>query len=221
MGICVELKYVKNLGGGKYQFRKPYPPSLQADLGQQLRETAIWRTERELLRWHEGLLGRWEKTVAARRALKAVSTGTARQQWAAALVRAESLVAGAAGLDGDGARAIVADTILARHAEDPEDGQPLGLTTEDATIVKALTKPEASAPEPTLRDAMEEYLKERVGGIEGRRGRNSAGSIERTFGYAFEALGRRADVPLSQLGNSDGLKVRDFMLQRPRNGGGG
>jgi hypothetical protein len=167
MGISVELKYVKNLGGGKYRFRKPYPPSLQADLGQQLRETAICRTERDLLRWYEGLLGQWEKTVAAQRALKAMSNGTARQQWSAALVRAESLVAGAVGLDGDEARVIVADTILARYAEDPEDGQPLGLTTEDATIVRALRKPDSSAPEPTLRDAMMEYLKERVGGIKG------------------------------------------------------
>jgi hypothetical protein len=49
MGICVELDHVKNLGGGKYQFREPYPPSLEADLGQQLRETAICRTDVMLL----------------------------------------------------------------------------------------------------------------------------------------------------------------------------
>jgi hypothetical protein len=30
MGICVELKYVKNLGGGKYQFRKPCRSTCEA-----------------------------------------------------------------------------------------------------------------------------------------------------------------------------------------------
>jgi hypothetical protein len=67
---------------------------------------------------------------------------------------------------------------------------------------------------------MKEYIKERIGGRKGRRGRNSVGAIERVFGYAFEALGKRADLPLSQLGNADGLKVRDFMLAREKQGGG-
>lgn len=220
MGICVELKNLKHLGGGKYEFRKPYPPSLRADLGQQLRERATIQNERDLLRWHGGLMDRWQKTVAAQRALKSLPTGTARQQWAAALVKAESMVAGAVGVDDEEAREIVADTILARYACDPEDGEALGVSVEDAVTIKALRNPEATAPEPTLRDAMAEYLKERVGDMTGRRGRNSAGGIERVFGYAFEALGQRADAPLSKLGNADGLRVRDHMLARPRQGGG-
>lgn len=39
MGVCLNLKYVKDFGGGKYQFLKPYPPSLRAALGQQLKIT--------------------------------------------------------------------------------------------------------------------------------------------------------------------------------------
>jgi hypothetical protein len=51
MGVCLHLKYVKDLGGGKYQFRKPYPPSLRAGLGQQLKITHTVRSDAELLRW--------------------------------------------------------------------------------------------------------------------------------------------------------------------------
>lgn len=220
MGICVKLNNLKDLGGGKYEFRKPYPPSLRADLGQQLRERGTFRNDKDLVRWHTSLTDRWEKTVAAQRALKSMPTATARQQWAAALVRADSLAAGAVGLEADEARAIVADTILARYSEDPEDGEPIGVSAEDSVTVNALRNPDAPPPEPTLRDAMMEYLKERVGDTKGRRGRNSAGSVERVFSYAFEALGNRADAPLSTLGNADGLRVRDFMLERGRQGGG-
>ena len=79
MGVSLKLKNVKNKGGGKYEFRKPYPPSLQAALGTQLRETATCLTEKALLRWASGLYERWEKTVAAQRALKVANAEMARQ----------------------------------------------------------------------------------------------------------------------------------------------
>lgn len=220
MGVNLSLKNVKAKGGGKYEFRKPFPPSLQAALGTQLRETATWHNEKALVRWASALYERWEKTVAAQRALTAVSAETPRELWAAGVARATDLVAGVVGVDEDDARGLVADLVLARYPVDSDDGLSVGVTPQDRYIVNALLDPAAAAPEPTLRDAMKEYLKEKIGEIKGRRGRNSAGSVERVFGYAFEALGKRADFPLSELGNADGLKVRDFMIARPRQGGG-
>lgn len=220
MGICVKVKNVKDLGGGKYKFRKPYPPSLRADLGQQLMETAFCRSENDLLRWRSSLIDRWEKTVAAQRALNTAKAETPRERWAAGLVRAEALAAGVKGVEEDAARDLVAEIILARYPEDPDDGSPLGVSLEDAATVNALRDPDGPAPEPTLRDAMKEYIKERIGDKKGRRGRNTVGAVERVFGYAFDALGKRADLPLSQLGNADGIKVRDFMLARQKQGGG-
>lgn len=220
MGICVKVKNVKDLGGGKYQFRKPYPPSLRADLGQQLMETAFCRSENELLRWRSSLIDRWEKMVVAQRALNTANAETPRERRAAGLARAEALIAGVKGVEEDAARDLVAEAILARYPEDPEDGLPLGVSPEDTATVNALRDPDSPAPEPTLRDAMKEYIKERIGDRKGRRGRNSVGAVERVFGYAFEALGKRADLPLSQLVNADGIKVRDFMLVRQKQGGG-
>lgn len=220
MGVSLKLKNVTHKGEGKYVFRKPYPPSLLASLGTQLKETKTCLTEKALLRWYTELGERWDKTVAAERALRITPTTTPRERWAAALARAEALVSGVSGLDEDEARAIIADKILARYPEDPEYGEPVGVSPDDASTVNALRDPEASAPEPTLRDALQVYIKERIGSKEGRRGRNSKGSIERVFGYAFEALGKRADLPLSALGNADGIKVRDFMLARAKQGGG-
>lgn len=220
MGVSVKLKNVTDIGEGKYQFRKPYPPSLRASLGTQLRVTETCLTEKALLRWYAQMGERWEKSVAAERALRMAPKGTPREQWAAGLARAKVLVSGVTGLDEDEARSIVADTILARYAEDPEDGEPVGVSPEDTYTVNALRAPNAPAPEATLRDAMKVYIKERVGSKTGRRGRNSLGSVGRVFDYAFQALGKRADLPLSRLGYADGIKVRDFMLAREKKGGG-
>ena len=220
MGIRVSVKNVKDLGGGKYQFRKPYPPALRADLGQQLMETGFCPSENALLKWRAGLIDRWEKTVAARRALNSITGETLRERHALGVAEAEALLKGVQGLDGDDAREVVADLILAKYPEDPEHGAPLGVSPRDAATVRALYNPEEAQPEPTLRDAMRVYNKERIGGKTGRRGRNSVGAVERVFGYAFEALGKRADLPLSKLGYADGIKVRDFMLAREKQGGG-
>lgn len=220
MGASVKLENVKYKGKGKYEFRKPYPHSLGDSLETQLRETETCLTEKALLRWHTQMSERWEKRVAAERALRLTPTTAPREQWGAGLARAKALVSGVTGLDEDEVQSIVADSILARYAEDPEDGEPVGVSPEDTYRVNALRAHDAPAPEPTLREAMNVYIKERAGGKTGRRGRNCLGSVERVFGYAFEALGKRADLPLSVLGYSDGIKVRDFMLAREKQGGG-
>lgn len=220
MGVSVKLKNVKDKGAGKYEFRKPYPPSLRASLGMQLRETETCLTEKALLRWYALMCERWEKRVAAERALRMTPATTPREQCAAGHARAVAMISGVTGLDEDEARLIVAETILARYAEDPEYGEPVGVCPEDTYTVNALRAPDAPAPEPTLRDAMKVYIKERIGGKTGRRGRNSLGSVERVFGYALEGLGKRADLPLSRLGYADGIKVRDFMIAREKQGGG-
>ncbi|MFM7446304.1 MAG: hypothetical protein ACKO2N_20820, partial [Tabrizicola sp.] len=85
------------------------------------------------MRWVSGLYERWDKAVAAQRALDAAEVGTPREQWEAGLVRAATLVSGVRGADEDDARALVAESILARYPEDPEDGSPLGVSPQDRT----------------------------------------------------------------------------------------
>jgi integrase len=220
MGVCLNLKYVKDLGGGKYQFRKPYPPSLRAALGQQLKVTHTVRSDAELLRWWSALVAQWDKTVAAQRRLDAAPEGTKLEMWRDSAMRAAQLLDGVQGLDDDQAREVLAEHIAAKYPTDVEGVGPVGITAQDASLLAALTKPTTTPPEPTLRDALALYLKEQVGeDAKGRRGRGTRGGVERVFGYAYKALGTRADAPLTELGAADGRAVRDLMLSRVKTTG--
>lgn len=132
------------------------------DIGTCLAEGAV-------LRWYGQVGERWERSVATERALRMAPT-TPRAPWAAGLVRAEALVSGVAGLDKDEARSIVADTILACFAEDPEDVEPVAVSPKGTCTVNALRAPDAPAPEPTLRGAISVDVEERAKGKTGRLG---------------------------------------------------
>jgi len=93
-----------------------------------------------------------------------------RKAFEAALARAEGLVAGAVGLDEDGARALVAEGIASTYPADPKDGSPLGTSAADSLTLKALMSPVKGAPGYSLEDDRQLHLKERIGeGEDSRR----------------------------------------------------
>jgi integrase len=72
-----------------------------------------------------------------------------------------------------------------------------------------------------LADVKRLYLSERVGDPTTERGRKNRNDTDRVFRLAEEALGERAKLPLTKLGDADARAVRDHMLKRVKVGKNG
>lgn len=219
MGLMVILKHTKILDNGRCRFRRRFPEDVRADLGWEfIRTSERPLSERALLRWHQDREAEFDAAVKSARLLSPSVTLSNRELFDAARERAHQLLQGVIGLDEDAARAVIAENIASTHPADPETGDPMGIGRADAAIVSALKEPEALPPEPTMVDVKRLYLDENVGDPKTERGRKNRNDTDRVFRLAEEALGTRAELPLTQLGNADGRTVRDHMLKRTKAG---
>jgi len=103
------------------------------------------------------------------------------------------------------AREVIAEAIVEKYPRD-EEGNPVGIGTEDAAALRALAYGACQArPEPTLVDARRQYEKDKVGDDDKKQKQ-----VARIFGLLKDALGR--DRTLRSLRREDAREVRDHML---------
>ena len=121
------------------------------------------------------------------------------------------MVAGAVGLDEDGARALVAEGIASTYPADPKDGSPLGTCAADSLTLKALMSPVKGAPGYSLEDDRQLHLKERIGEGEDSRRQGARNRLAKLFVRAG-AAGVPPSTLLVDLTRQQARDVRDHML---------
>ena len=207
MGVMMKLKGLKKLGQGKWEYRKRIPASAQEAIGKSERKEVIEaRSDQDLMRKYVVVVARIDAEIATAKTPKPKLTP--RAAWEVALKEAEKLASGVVGIeDPDEARELVAEDMVAR-------GQA------DAMLVQALMAPRSEPPAYTLQDALDIYLKEKIGSGGGRDHRAATVRFERVMRLAAEA-GLSTKTPLSDISRNHARKVRDHMLSREKQGGSG
>lgn len=222
MGLQVILKHTKKLPDGRFRYRRRFPENVRAELGwEYIRTSETPLSESSLLRWHSEREAEFDNKVGSTRRLSQATKVSDRELFEAARERARQLLHNVIGLDDEDARAMVAEGIASKYPLDPETGDPTNIAPADAAVISALMDPEAKTPEPTMADAKRLYLSENVGDPSTERGRKNRNDTDRVFRLAEEALGKRAKLPLTKLGQADARAVRDHMLKRTKAGKSG
>lgn len=207
MGVMMKLKGLKELGQGKWEYRKRVPASAQETIGKSERKEVIEaRSDQDLMRKYAVVVARIDAEIATAKAPKPELTP--RTAWEVALQKADELASGVVGIeDPEEARALVAEDMVARGQADP-------------TMVQALMDPRRAPPEYTLQDAFDIYIKESLGDGTGRDYRAAIVRHERVMRIAAEA-GLSNMTALSDITREHARKVRDHMLAREKQGGDG
>lgn len=222
MGVTVTLKYLKELGDGRYEYRRRVPESCKAAVGKtEWKRVFIARHTAELSRGHAKVDAEFmaEMNAAQTGANSTPPSASPRKAFGAALRKAESLIEGAIGLDEAEVRELVAEGIAAAYPVDPEDGTPIGVSHEDSLLIRALLNPVKGAPEYSLEDARELYLKERIWVGEDPRRQEARKRLAKVFLRA-SAGGLEASTLLVDLTRQHARDVRDNMLTYDKQGGG-
>ncbi|OUD09626.1 hypothetical protein BVC71_07245 [Marivivens niveibacter] len=203
MAMTIKLKYIDSLSGGRKRFRRRFPKDIATELGEEFFQVAMEAREgSSLLKEHGLLLAEFEKIVAkARQTEEEKQNASPRVRWKEATETANSLIKGARGFDDETeVRLLVAEHIA------QENGDPL--------LIRALTNPSAEAPELTLKDAKDLYVKERLADD-----RSSRNRIERICNRVEASLGPLNKIQLIDLNREHARKLRDDMLATPKRNG--
>ncbi|MBR2575007.1 MAG: tyrosine-type recombinase/integrase [Loktanella sp.] len=205
--MTVKLKHVDKTDSGGWRYRRRVPTPLVDVIGR------VWFRHHFEAKSLDALVREYPKAEAAfgklvkeaKDSLSAVETQSPREAWFAAKLEADAMSAGVIGLENDeddyDQREVVAESLR-------------GVAGKALTIT-ALMDPERPAPEHTLQDARNIYLKERLGDDGAGRKR-----LDRVFKRVEESLGDLTKLPLSGLKREHARKVRDHMLQSGKKGGG-
>ena len=141
MGIVVTLKYLRQVGAGRWEYRRRVPESVKAITGQgEFKRVVQAHSDAALAREHAIVEAEFARMVAdVKKAAPAVVRLTAREEWFAAQSRATELLAGVRGArDEDEARELLAEN----------------LPPSDVLTMKAVVDPDWKEPKPTLEPVM-------------------------------------------------------------------
>jgi integrase len=211
MGLSLTLKYLKELGAGRYEYRRRVPESAKAAMGKsEFKRAFTASSPAALAREHARITAEFDKAVTLHSAkVQDPSKLTPREAAEVAREEAERLLAaGVVGAeDEDEARELLAESLIHVGAS--------------PAIYRAVVMPKEELPGHTLEDARKLYVKEKLGGGEGDEHREAMSRLDRVFLRATEALGTSIrSRPLDKLKRDDARKVRDHMLQLPKKDGG-
>ncbi|WP_439562819.1 tyrosine-type recombinase/integrase [Roseinatronobacter sp.] len=208
MAVMVKLKHVDSLPGGRKRFKRRIPTKLITAYGDE------WFRRPMKAREGVALVAEWEslmaefKMVVKDAGLRAagMDPDTPLRQWEKAVASAEQMVSGVV-VNPSGCEEEDEDFRRSVLAEALELQQP------DPMLFRAVFSPSAPAPAPTLMDAKEVYLSERMAGATGRNQRNR---LARVCGHLEAALGPLNKLHLADLKRAHGRKLRDYMLSRKK-----
>lgn len=215
MGVSLTLKHIKELGPGRFEYRRRVPESVRGTMQKgEFKRVFSATSPAALAREHARIEAEFDRALAlAKRGQAATSTATPREIWEAALREAQGLTEGAIGLDREEAGAVVAEML----EENGKSSPVLAMALRDPHNLSEHNP----LPGHTLEDARNLYIKEKLGGGQGDEHREALARVERVMHRVTEALGDDARTrPLDGLKREDARKVRDHMLQAPRKGGG-
>ncbi|MDG4648029.1 tyrosine-type recombinase/integrase [Roseibacterium sp. SDUM158017] len=238
MGVTITMKGLKELGGGRWEYRRRVPESAKAAMGKSEWKRVIKaRSDADLFRQYALVEAEFERDVAT--ATKPKRKLTPRAAWEETLGEASKVTRGAVGLEEDEARELIVEELLkGLSVGEDEDGGPdtEPFSKEDVwealsappdftrgrefLLAQALLNRKRPAPALTLEDALEVYVTERLGGGESAEHRPAMVRLERVMRLAAEA-GLPASTPLVGLTREHARKVRDHMASRSRQGSEG
>ncbi|WP_096785030.1 tyrosine-type recombinase/integrase [Rhodobacter sp. CZR27] len=211
MGLSLTLKHLKQLGPGRYAYRRRVPESAKTAMGKgEFKRVFTANGAAAVAKEHARITAEFDRAVmqAAKVGMGGAKDPTPREAAEVNALRASDLLRGVHGVsDEDEARELLADL--------------LGEEKADPALYRAVKFPAKAPPAHTLEDARKLYLKEKLAGGEGDENRHAAERLARVFARVGEALGDRARTcALSDLVREDARKVRDHMLACPKKGGG-
>ncbi len=221
MVTMVTLKYLKELGQGRWEYRRRVPDVVKLALGKtEWKRVILARSDAELLRAFSRVDAEFSRDVALARAKtpEGCAQLTPRAAWEVALAQAAELASGVVGAGEHGdfpnapgflpdyTRELVAESFVARGGADP-------------LLIQALMDPGKAAPSHNLQDALNVYVKEKLAGGVGHQHRGTIVRLERVMKKAREA-GLPASTALSALTREQARKTRDHMLAHEKQGGG-
>lgn len=207
MVVTMKLKYVDELSGGRKRFRRRFPKAVAGVLGEEFFQVPMKAREgAALVKEQETLLAEYEKIVAkAKRKGAGQGVLSPLENWREAVAEVTAMRDGIVGnLSDDDRQEILADDLHRRGA--------------DPIMVRALMMPDAEEPPVTMLDAKRMYEQERLGDSPGRNQKNR---LERVCRRVEAALGPLGKLPLVDLKDAHGRKLRDYMLGVAANGKGG
>lgn len=223
MGLVLE--HVKELKSGRWIYRRRVPKDAADFISKREFKKVLGATRSEALRNYLSFHNEVESQIAAAQRLvtkqDAAQSGNLGGLALREVVekRVAQLLSGS--VDTDAIRDIVADHILESFPRGPAhgntEGEPVGVPEVDRLTVELLRNPSAARPAPTLQDACELYLRDKLDPSNEEEHRKATIHLERVMKLVREALG---DLPaLATLRREDARKVRDHMLaQRKKNG---
>jgi integrase len=210
MGVSLTLKHIKELGAGRYEYRRRVPDSAKVALGKsEFKRVFTASSPASLAREHARITAEFDKAVAdAQRKLQDRSKLTKRETAEVAQEEAARLLEGVHGAaDEEDARDILA------HVLELQGASP--------ALYRAVVLPDEVLPSATLEDARKLYVREKLRGGEGADVRAEKARVDRVFGRVAEAVGAAYLArPLNKLVREEARKVREYLLRLPRNGGG-
>jgi integrase len=208
------LKHVIRTRADTWHYRRRLPKGVAEAIGQGEFKRLLGSTEKEALRNFPKANTEFERLVSeARRRLAAGSrprTALGIHREAQARAKELALMSVSIGdqtLSGSDPEAadILRDNYLSSFREDPETGEPMGVSEVEARALALLVNGgDLPRPTPTLEDARKLYLKERVGDDPKKRM-----ELDRVFKLINEAL--QQDRTLKSLKREDAKEVRDHM----------
>lgn len=207
MVVMMKLKYVDELSGGRKRFRRRFPKAIAGVLGEEFFQVPMKAREgAALVAEQEALLAEYEKIVAkAKRKAAGQGALSPLEHWREAVAEVTAMKDAIVGdLSDDDRQEVLADDLHRRGA--------------DPVLVRAVMTPDAEEPPVTMQDAKHMYEQERLGE---NPGRNQKNRLERVCRRVEAALGPLSKLPLADLRDAHGRKLRDYMLSVPANGKGG
>jgi integrase len=221
MGMVLQYVQEPKNGRGIYRYRRRVPVELKPYIGKGEFIASLGQTKPEALKRYPAIHSTVERELelaakALARDKRKQSTGdkTPLERYGELMdeIRALGLENPEAypGDEGEAfVREVIADSIAARYAEDPETGHPLISDPADAFKVQALMGAVPAKPSPTLEDAKKVYVAEKLDGTDFEF-RKKLRRVERIV----EAVNAALDPvpPLDRWTRETAKKVRDHYI---------
>lgn len=211
MGLV--LRYVTETTAGTWHYRRRVPKALAKAVGRRELKRLLGTSKREALAAYPKVHAEFEKLLAdaARPApLTASPSPLADYHMARTMLQEAEEALLRRGDDTGELRDTYADSVVAAYPMDPQTRDPVGMPEAERLYVNALRAGgEVKRPPPTLEDARDLYLKDR---IEGRAGeRTNRNRVALVMGIVHAAVGK--GKLLASLERPDARDVKDYMLK--------
>jgi len=215
----IDVKYLQKRSKGGWRYRRKVPDALRLALGKREIIFGLGSTETKAIKNYPVAHAKAERVLReAELRLNAPTPQHPRTETALGLFETAQKAVRDFGLDAQWegvtceddpeyiARSVIAETIAAQYPVD-DSGYPLGMADKDAAVLQALMLGKQQArPDPTIQDAKDLYLKEKVGDDEKKKNQ-----LNHVFGFVSAAIGLERTI--SSLRREDAKEVLQHLME--------